>query len=788
MSSPIKLPLSSHSFSKTVLAKAIAAAVSVTASGGLMAQDEKLVLDEIVVTARQHSESSQDVPLYITALTGDDLLKRGVTTFEDFTRFAPSLSTQTTTPGQNTIIFRGVSDGGGFLVDPTAAIYLDEQPMSLTSAAPDIYPVDLTRIEALAGPQSTLFGASSQSGAVRIITNKPNLSEFEANVGAEYSTTDKGEPGYRFDATVNIPIIEDKFALRFSGFSARDGGYIDNVLSNSVQTWRTGSGVRDNANVVEEDINRIDWEGFRGHARWQINDDWMATLSYNYQKIDAGSYNDYDPNVGDLETVLFINEERTDEFDQMSLVIEGDLGFANLLSATSYYDRDIYYEYDAQAYVSYASGWSAYYDFGVDAIGGALEPSNFDAFSQEIRLTGSSDTLQWTAGLFYQQADDEYQFNTYVEDYRNSVAFATWSSYLGGIDPTDSWWESGQQSTRREKAVFGELNYSINDSIDIILGARWYDVDIERSYYIANPATAPKTVIPSVGNDDGYVPKLGLQYNVNEDVMLFAVYSEGFRPGGGNRARNAQTLPLTFESDILENAEIGMKGTWLDGRLQVNASVYQMTWDNTQVQLVDPAQAYFGQTFVFVVANLGDAKIQGYDLDVKALLGEHLRVGFNMNETTEAELTAITSVPDERAVGPGFDVQGQVPTGLEPLQDLPLFADMSWSAYIEYRQDLDWFGGGNGYVRLQHSDTGESITRVDEHWASPKYTLDGYAITDLKFGLATEAWSVQLFIDNLGNERGITYKDNWVGNLFGQSNDTVIRPRNVGVSFRYSWN
>ena len=787
MSSPIKSPLSGHPFSKTVLAKSVAAAVAVIASGPLSAADEDPVLEEIIVTARQHAESSQEVPVFITALTGEDLIKRGVTTLADFARFVPNLSTQSTAPGQNTIVIRGVSDGGGFLVDPTAAVYLDEQPMSLTSAAPDIYPVDLARIEVLAGPQSTLFGASSQSGAVRIITNKPDLSEFEANVGVEYSATEGGEPSWKFDGTLNFPIIEDKFAIRLSAFRATDGGYIDNVLSNSVETWREGSGVRDNANAVEDDINSIDWEGFRGHARWQINDDWMATLSYNHQKIDAGSYNDYDPNVGDLETVLFINEERTDEFDQMSLVIEADLGFANLVSATSYYDRDIYYEYDAQAYVSYASGWSAYYDFGVDAIGGASEPSNFDAFSQEFRLSGSSESLQWTAGLFYQEANDVYVFNTYVEDYRNSVAFESWSYYLGGIDPTDSWWESGQESTREEVAVFGELNWSINKYIDIILGARWYDVDIERTYYIANPATAPITVIPSIGDDTGTVPKLGLQYNVNDDVMLFAVYSEGFRPGGGNRNRNAQTLPLTFDSDILENKEIGLKSTWFDGRLQVNASIYQMTWADTQVQIVDPAQAYFGQTFVWVVANLGDAEVEGWDLDVSALLTENWLIGFNMNHTSKAELTAVTSVPDERAVGPEFEEQGMVPTGLEPLQDLPLFPDTSWSAYIEYNHNVGWFGGGNGFVRLQHSDTGESLTRVDDHWASPRYTLDGYSVTDLRFGLAASNWLVQLFINNLGDERGVTYADNWVGNLFGQSNHTVIRPRNAGVSFRYMW-
>jgi outer membrane receptor for ferric coprogen and ferric-rhodotorulic acid len=244
-------------------------------------------------------------------------------------------------------------------------------------------------------------------------------------------------------------------------------------------------------------------------------------------------------------------------------------------------------------------------------------------------------------------------------------------------------------------------------------------------------------------------------------------------------------MPLTFESDILENMEIGIKSTWFDGRLQVNATVYEMTWDDTQVQVVDPAKEYFGETFVYVVGNLGDAEVEGFDIDITALLGDRVRVGFTYNDITKAELSAVTAVPDERAVGPGFEEQGMVPTGLEPKQDLPLFADKSWSAYIEYSQDLSWFGGSNGYVRLQHSDTGESLNRIDDTWASPRDTLDGYAISDLKFGFATEDWSTQLFINNLDDERGVTYTDNYYDNLWGQSNHYVIRPRNAGVSFRY---
>ncbi|MGI9288584.1 MAG: TonB-dependent receptor plug domain-containing protein, partial [Pseudomonadales bacterium] len=224
----------SGQFTKKILTTSVATALGLTGASTATGQEREYALEEVIVTARQRSESTQDVPMHIQALSGAELKKQGLTTLEDFSRFVPSLAISSTTPGQNTITFRGVSDGGGFLVDPTAAIYLDEQPLTLTSQAPDIYPADIARVEALAGPQSTLYGASSQSGTVRYITNKPDPSEFSAEVGGGVEATDGGEEGYDFDATVNIPIIENKLAIRLTGFSATDGGFIDNVLGNTV--------------------------------------------------------------------------------------------------------------------------------------------------------------------------------------------------------------------------------------------------------------------------------------------------------------------------------------------------------------------------------------------------------------------------------------------------------------------------------------------------------------------------------------------------------------------------
>ena len=301
-------------FKRTLIAAGVAAALGT--SGAQFAISAEL--EEIVVTARQRSESSQDVPMMIQSISGEDMEKRGITTLEDFSTFVAGLNVIATTPGQNTIVFRGVSDGGGFLVDPTAAIYLDEQPMSQTSWAPDVYPVDIARIEALAGPQSTLFGASSQSGAIRVITNKPDTEAFSANIGLGMSQMESGGMSHDIDATVNVP-LSDNVAIRLAGFNSEDAGFIDNVLGTTVVDTVFGSGLgglKNNSALVEDDINTVEWQGVRASVRWLVDDNWTVTATTNYQDLKADGFSDYDRTTGDLQTVKFADEFRTDEWTQ----------------------------------------------------------------------------------------------------------------------------------------------------------------------------------------------------------------------------------------------------------------------------------------------------------------------------------------------------------------------------------------------------------------------------------------------------------------------------------------
>jgi len=788
---------------KKMIVSGVAAALGLTGTGFAWSAE----LEEVVVTARQRAESTQEIPMMVQSLSGEEILKQGITTLEDFSRFVAGLNISTTTPGQNTIVFRGVSDGGGFLVDPTAAIYLDEQPMSLTSAAPDIYPVDIARIEALAGPQSTLYGASSQSGAVRVITNKPDPDEFTANIGAGLGSTSKGGTSYELDATVNMP-LSDTVAIRLSGFSATDAGYIDNVLGTTVVDDVFGSGLgglKDNADMLDDDYNKVDWSGGRAAVRWLVDDNWSVTATANFQELEAGGYNDYDPSVGDLQTVKFAKEMRTDEWLQTSLVIEGDLGFAQLVSATSYYDRDMLYTNDTQIYTAYFhysfgidSGYATY-DFGVDPVGYLVNDQKNESLTQEIRLSGANDRLNWTVGGFWQESEEFWDFHTYVDGYRNSPAFAAWSYYYPGIAPTDAWWNSFQGTDRTDTALFGEMDIVlIEDRLTALIGGRWYDVDRELSYTVERPDGRVAQELPDrKAKDDGFIPKYGLELQINEDIMIYGVYSEGYRVGGTNRGRGIDlggpTLPVAYESDILENKEFGLKSTFADGRIVFNAVYYDMTWNDMQIEVTDPSfnlasfspvdgngdPIYGSIPFQVVVGNVGDATVKGFDIDFKALIGDNMEFGFNLTDIRDAYVEAPAFYDEPRAEG------GQIPSGLDPQSALPLFADRSYSMYFEY-SGIELMGG-EGAFRLQHNNVGASLNQLNDGFTSARLKQGDYKVTDAIFTLDMDEWQARVYVNNLSDERGITYEDTQdFDPLWGRNSSNVIRPRNFGISLRRS--
>lgn len=779
---------------RTSLARAISAVIAGTLAG----QDSHAEgIEEIIVTARKREENLQEIPQAITAFTSDDIVRYNAKTLEDYSRFVPSLTTVGTAPGQTKIVFRGVADSRApFIADPTAAIYLDEQPLTTGSQSPEVYPVDVERVEALQGPQATLYGASSQSGTMRILTNRPDASAFEANIGASGTTIDDGGSGYDVDATVNIPVIPDKLAARFSGFSARDAGYIDNVLG----TTKLRADV-DNADQVEKNHNDVSWLGGRLQAKWWVNDNWTVNGLVNYQRNNANGFNDFNPAEGDLDVVNFFPESYDDEWYQTSLIVEGKIGEIDILSATSWFERDTSYVRDYTTYASwlhlsygrYASyvGYSTYYSvYDFDSSVGARDATGLSQavqdqkdkrFTQEIRLSHDGSRWDWTLGFFYQKAKQRWDYEIVTPGWRNSVAARARALQWGGFPVTDARYASGERNEREDIAVFGEVTFALTQQINLIFGGRWYDVSIERDYYLRQPATSPGVDSTPSGADSGFLPKGSIQYKFNDDAMVYVIYSEGFRTGGINRSRGMPVLPNQYDSDKLINYEAGMKSQWWEQKLQVNITGYHQVWKDMQLETVDPANSLFpGEIYQNVIANIGDATIDGMDVEVTAAPVEGLEVYASVNYLFRNEIT------DGNVV---FDQFGRIPDPIpilpEGVAQLPLAANFNLSAYIDYTWDLPWWNAG-AFGRFQYSYTGDSLNSIDTGTEPfPQLSQKDYHTGDISGGLTFDSWEMAVYVDNVWDERAEYYRDTGTADrFFGGDNILTNQPRTFGVRFR----
>jgi outer membrane receptor protein involved in Fe transport len=391
--------------------------------------------------------------------------------------------------------------------------------------------------------------------------------------------------------------------------------------------------------------------------------------------------------------------------------------------------------------------------------------------------------------MFYMDSDESWDFDSVTDNYADSPAFATWSAYAAydgvTIEPDASWWYSSQQTNRVDKAVFGELDYNLTDRLSLLVGGRWYEIDREIDYKVNRPTGYwgfdYQAAYPGQRQmvDDGFTPKVGLQYDVSDNVMIWSVYSEGYRVGGTNRGRGIPTLPLFYDSDLIENMEFGLKSNWMDDTVQLNATMYQMEWKDMQLEVTDPSFS-IGQPWQAVVANLGDATVRGMDVSLTAVLSDNIQAGLNVTRIFNAYVNPIQTYPDDRFEG------GVAPLGLEAKESLPMFAETSYSMYFEYTDQMDLFGtSGDGFVRLQHSYEGTSLNQLSDGSAAPQQEQGNYRLTDIVMGYDMGDWKAQVSLNNLSDERGITYRDSSdYDPFFGRNSDSVVRPRNYNVSLR----
>ena len=796
-----------YTLTRTQKVTGVAAAVSAALAGYTTTQAQ---LEEIVVTATKKTENLQDIAGNIQAITESDLKKAQVVNMEDYAKLIPAMSYVNYTPGTGKIYFRGIADDNGtFISEESSALYIDEQPVTQAGMAVDVRMVDIARIEALAGPQGSLYGSSAQSGAIRIITNKPDTSEFAASVDMTLrasATSPRNEDSWDISGMVNVP-ISDNFAIRAVGFTAEDGGYVD-VIEGVSARFGLNKNTDFNPSVVREDVNTFKTSGGRIFGKWDTDDGYvMAGLSAQNNHSDG--YNYFDQSKGDLQRVSFYDEPRDDDWTQLSLTIEKDLGFAKLISSTSYFDRDVFYQQDRTTYSMYFGTFCYYYNGYASTSRYCFQPVGTsyayndvpgwqtlvqwnESKTQEFRLSNQSDDLDWVLGLFYQEREEGWDFETMTVDYRNSLGYANQmasvATYLPDrlpVAPTDVWWASYDRTNWETMAVFGEVNYRFDENWELTVGGRFFDREADKKYWVENPKGAltadgvlPKNKRDNESNSD-FVPKVSIKYNINDDMMVYALYSEGYRPGGVNRGRSSAPIyPDKYDADFLLNTEIGFKSTLADGNVRLNVTYFTMDWENYQIELVDPsnlpcntAGAFpapaCGQPWQKVVANLGDATSSGLQLEVLAAINDSTELGWNSqwgDSKTNTELA-----------------DGSAPAGSR----LPQVPEFKANLWIDKSFNFSALGATEGFARASLSYTGDTVSAVQPDYS---YNQASFTIADVKVGIMGDDWELDIFVNNLTDERAeIAINDWYFDFFFGNARQYTNRPREMGIRYTKRW-
>lgn len=878
---------------------------ALAASGSLYAEEantqEKAKIEVIEVTATKRTESIQEVPVTVTALTGDSLEKLGVSNFDQYVEFLPNVVFQGTGPGQNEIYIRGaattqtnISVSSVQALQPSVAFYLDEQPVSMQGRNLDIYATDVERIEVLPGPQGTLFGASSQSGTVRLITNKPSHDGFAAGFDTSMSTTKGGDLSNSVEAYFNLSLT-DSLAVRVAAYNDHQGGWIDNILNVPGEGGYIGSAVvidrisggklTDPENVsvtspkndvlVEDNFNTASYAGARFGLSYIINDEWNLLVQHTQQSLDTEGVFAYDPNLdGETSTNRFTPENNNDDFGLTTWTLEGRLEHLDIVYTGGYLDRDINSTID---YTGYTNGGSfaAYYacnyavtpNVCVDPTKFYKEETSTSRITHEIRVNTSAEN-RWriTAGVFYdsQELSTVGQFqlgNTdlpYFTNLQRTLAGNEGTNSPAGPFSSEISFVNDVTHTIDQIAVFGQLEFDITDTVTASFGARWYQIDdiykgattgVDVSsrirafgdgsdaalteYFIttgltpAEAATETASVQAAIANGqletslldsdgtltvDDTIIKASLDWKVSDDIMLFASYSEGFRPpvtnrvGGGSAkvqegAFDGFRIPVYSTTDSLDNFEVGFKSTLFDQTLRFNATAYYSKISDLQTSRYDPTNI----SFLVFTDNVGEAEIKGIDGDFTWVATDNLIISgaFSFIDT---ELTSVNDQLDgiAPAVGSRLPYSAEFSGNLQAqyfyhiAKDMTGYingsisytgerlAGMSMDAYVTEDATKLIYGTGSGLSIKKEADvyTGTNFKDSNgETFAGGRYVQDSYILANLSFGVTNDEWKAELFIDNVTDESAILYIDTQ------QFTPKVVsnRPRTVGFRFSYDF-
>jgi iron complex outermembrane receptor protein len=828
----------------------LASAISAILAGGMplahaAAEEEAGALTEIVVTAQKKSENLQNVPISISVFDTKKLDQLNIVDVNSYVKYSPSMSYVRSQgqgdngePGNSHIYIRGVvsgGDGNHSGSQPSVGTYFDEQPVTTIDGTPEVHIYDMARIEVLEGPQGTLYGASSEAGTVRIISNKPDPSKFAAGYDLSGNSVAHGGIGYSVEGFVNLP-LSPILAVRLVGWDVHDAGFIDNVagtnaaagIVNGVRTFPTwaasagggiGAGSISNAAYVKKDYNTADTKGGRAALKLDLGDNWTISPTVMGQKITTEGYFGYDPAIGPLEVTHFGPEYTSDSWVQSALTVEGKMAGFDVVYAGAYMkrNRDSVADYSDYAYFyDQTAGYGAYW---LGNNGKPIMPQElvigsgaFEKWSHELRVSTPQDRpVKATAGVFVQR-----QLHNILQDYlMPGYGFTS----LGGGNPnglsdtsipgfpalsvpghSNTIWLTDEQRVDRDKAVFAQVSWDITSQWELSGGLRYFKYDNTLQGFFGYSDTmygggssgvfhcfapsitlgSPCTNLNVRDSASGHVPRVNLTYKITPDALVYATWSKGFRPGGVNRTAQVGIPP--YQADFLTNWEIGWKTQWFGHSVRWNGSVFQEDWKNFQF-------SFLGQNSVTIIENGGNARIRGISNDIEWQATDALNLATNF---TFVDPRLSSDYCGETDPGTGAIISSNPCPGLNgdpafsPLApkgtNLPVTPKFKGNVVARYNfpEVMDWKPTVQAAFVYQ-TQTSPQLRIAD---ANAVGMQGAYGIFDLSGGIERNGMNIQLVVTNVTDRLAqLTRFEQCTISVCTQPYAIPIQPRTIAIKF-----
>ncbi|HEY0938545.1 MAG TPA: TonB-dependent receptor [Steroidobacter sp.] len=686
-------------------------------------------IEEIVVTAHKRSQLLQDLPAAVTALTEGALQKMGADDFLGYAMTVPGLSFVDKGPGARKVVLRGISTGTDGERSPTVGVYIDDLPITAGGPFPDLKLFDVERVEILRGPQGTLYGAGSMGGTLKIVTNKPSTERLEGMVEADVSSTRDGGESYSLSGMLNVPVIDDKLALRTVLYQRDRAGYVDNVA------------------LGAKDVNDEEVQGGRFMARFQPTEALTLTATVLREDVSSGGrptvdiLPDGEPAYDDLQQARQFAETLEDDLVVGNLTLEYDFGWAALTSASSYFDRSRQTATDVSTFFG-----------GLGLAVSQIDFADAEAWVEELRLTSQSqDPLQWLFGAFFYD--------------RTQVSGQSFPSDAAAGSPFVNLGLSSTQTEERQRALFGEISYDLTDALQLTAGARWFDVRQRFDGWnkgllfgapidTSDPPTRQGRASESVVN-----LKFQVAYQLTPDVLLFAQAAEGFRQGGPlaalpNDAVTGAPAPTQFNADSLWNYELGLKSSWFANTVLLNLSAFYIDWSDIQTLVRR-------QDGLSYTGNGGKASSRGLELEASVRPAPGLSMSLS-STYTRAQLEQ-----DAPLIG---GVKGD---------QVPGVPEFSASASAEYAFSLT--SAVEAFVYGDFSYVGSTRNAFELSLSRPSFDQESYDLANLRTGVRWDGWELTLYASNLFDARPSLYVETLLPDVIQK---TTLRPRTVGLLLR----